>query len=46
MMGLTEMHDNVSDSLVLVAEDNPGDAALLKRAFSRAGVTATLRFVQ
>src|ERR1041384_6056774 len=40
-MGLTETQNNVSDSTVLVAEDDPNDVSLLKWAFSTAGVTAS-----
>src|ERR1041384_3131904 len=42
---LTEIQNNVSDSTVLVAEDDPNDASLLKWAFSTAGVTAPFEFV-
>ena len=30
---------------ILVAEDDPSDAFLLKRAFSKAGINAPLQFV-
>src|SRR5437870_11943315 len=46
MMGLIETEDNMSDSAVLAAEDDPNDASLLRRAFTRAGVTAPLHFVR
>ena len=46
MMDLMEAQNNVSDSAVLAAEDDPNDASLLRRAFTRAGVTAPLHFVR
>ena len=35
-----------SDDVVLVAEDNPDDALLLRRALERAGIKARVRFMQ
>jgi len=45
-MDLMEAQNNLSDSAVLAAEDDPNDASLLRRAFTRAGVTAPLHFVR
>ncbi len=44
-MDLMEAQNNVSDSAVLAAEDDPNDS-LLRRAFTRAGVAAPLHFVR
>ena len=35
-----------ADEVVLVAEDNPDDALLLRRALERAGIKARVRFMQ
>src|SRR6266705_793377 len=45
MMDLMEAQNNMSGSAVLAADD-PNDASLLRRAFTRAGVTAPLHFVR
>ncbi len=46
MVDLMETEAKVNDSAVLAAEDDPNDASLLRRAFTRAGVTAPLHFVR
>lgn len=46
MTGTGAVNIMESDELVLVAEDNPDDALLLRRAIERAGIKARIRFMQ